>query len=1060
MKLTKLYNEVRPVLRNAYGGKNLQDFVAEAFTNPSFQQELSSILTKGTDLSAFERLINIVSNFIRGLLGLPHKQQAIRSMDDLNTAILSLMAPAPESRNAGELYMAGFDTATKQIDDAIESVPDIQSKQALSAFELLKKTGTGVYDYVFGHLASLPVLTNAAKKYVPNAAILYKTINLQEGDRKKIREYGDKTIHETRAYFAKDPALTEKRVKQFGVLINFSTLNQVDLRLSEKEAGFKYKDDQTKLDAWDKLKQIYDSSLIGDEGRALYDRVFKTYKWLEQQYKGGIYDQLKGSGASEEIATSIIKKLEEQLREMGVVEPYAKLGRPFGNYRLSYYGVNPITNRKEFFVENFSNIFSRNARVKELEMTEGTTDISPWENIKDSNYRNAPPGSYVYGVIQILEKNNVPADVQEQVLQGYVNLLPDQAYLKSAATRKGTLGFNPDATISLEDAFKAASVHIPTSKYRQAFSKLKTELTEDANKAQQENNPNAAEIFAYTKMFYPHIDFAMNPSVEGWAKLATSVGFNYGLGFNASGYVVNMFALPTFVGPYLAGKYVNNYGSTITAYTDTSKAVARSMSVFKNGKSLTKLRTGLNAMGLEGYDFSQGGIPASLRIFEPLQKIMKTNGQFKLNSAERELDLEGYGPDWFAKFNSVSGWFMSHSEQLLRETTIMTDYQMSLANQLKIPMAKLDAAFASGKITPAMMEKAAEDAIATADLLNTGVLAQMSPRIGQKGFGKVALLFRKYSLNQFGVLLNLVDTALKGSAEDKRMARTQLAGIFGNSVLFAGVGGAPFFGTAALLYNLFKEDDDDDLETVVRKAIDERWYGGLGNYIFGAELSSRIGLSNFVFRESFNASESPYLFQTLEQLGGPLVGMGLSAERGMKLIGDGELRRGIELLMPVPFLRNISKSERFSTEGATTLAGDKIIDPVTAKEALFQLLGFTPAQYIQQLEKNASRYRFQNAMKEQRTKLYNRYYKAVKDHDLDAIKQVREDIAEYNRRFPENAISQKTIAQSMKGKERRSAMNLDGFSPVSKQVRNTFIEEDEEWGSVDSLWSDLFEEEE
>jgi len=131
MKLTKLYNEVRPALRNAYGGKNLQDFVAEAFTNPSFQQELSSILTKGTDLSAFERLINIVSNFIRGLLGLPHKQQAIRSMDDLNTAILSLMAPAPESRNAGELYMAGFDTATKQIDDAIENVPDIQSKQAL-----------------------------------------------------------------------------------------------------------------------------------------------------------------------------------------------------------------------------------------------------------------------------------------------------------------------------------------------------------------------------------------------------------------------------------------------------------------------------------------------------------------------------------------------------------------------------------------------------------------------------------------------------------------------------------------------------------------------------------------------------------------------------------------------------------------------------------------------------------------------------------------------------------------------------------------------------------------
>ena len=48
---------------------------------------------------------------------------------------------------------------------------------------------------------------------------------------------------------------------------------------------------------------------------------------------------------------------------------------------------------------------------------------------------------------------------------------------------------------------------------------------------------------------------------------------------------------------------------------------------------------------------------------------------------------------------------------------------------------------------------------------------------------------------------------------------------------------------------------------------------------------------------------------TIEQLGGPVIGVGLSIERGMKDIYEGEVQRGIEAMAPAA-VRNGLKSFR------------------------------------------------------------------------------------------------------------------------------------------------------
>ena len=1055
-KLNNLFNEVKPFLDTAYGATNLQEFVAEAFTNPSFQQKLSSAMGRGQKLSVFERFVNAVSNFVRSLIGMPHKNEGIKDMDNLANTIMSIMAPAPEYRNTGELFMVDARTAAKDIDEVVSSVPSMNTTEAKSNLRVLADSSYGAARSVFSSLASLPVMTEFAKRYIPFANDLINTVRLQEGYRRQLRGKGDALVLDIQKWVGKDAG----KLKAFSDLINYSTRDEVDASLTGKEAEAAYSADKEREDAW--LKWSIEYNKLDATGKELYNKVFgkdgKTgYGYLRNQFMDSFRKQLKATDATDAQVDQAVSALETKLLELGYVDPYARLGRNNGKYRISYTGIDPVTGREELYVENYTNTFQREKRIKELNSDPEQKqrlrgNIARFENLSELSYKGLPPGSFMESVLNILRDNKIDPQVEEEILRTFVNLLPETAYLKGMTKRKGTLGFQ-NAIASISDAYRDASFQLSSSMYRPEFNQFNRELYEFAEKAQREGDKNSDKIKEYRGYLQKHLDFALDPNVENWAKIATSIGFNYNLGGNMSGYVVNMSALPMINAPYIAGKHINNYnGNKTKAYTDTATAFGRAFTMFKNSKSFIK---DINNLGLEGYDFSSNAVPEKLKLFAPLQAEMRDRGQFRQTTVERELDLEGAAYDWFTKLNQMSGWFMSHSEQVLRETTTMAEYQMSLASQLGTTINQLDKAYAAGRITPEMAKKAALDAIDVADLVNSGVMAQMAPPIGKRGLGKPALLFRKYTLNLFGVLMDLANTSIRGSAADKKVARTQLAGVFGGSVIVAGIGGTPFLGTLALLYNLYKDDDDDDLETEIRKVVGERLYGGIGNYVLGASLSSRIGLSDFLFRESFASKDQPYVVQAMELLAGSLFGSALQLERGYKLIGDGEISRGVEAMLPVA-ARNPMKAIRFYSEGVQSLDGDQIMPPVNEKEALFQTLGFAPAEYMQKLEKNSATYRKNRLATQQRSDIYRKYFRAYMDNDLPRMNGVVSQINEYNRKYPEFPISYKDIKRSVANRIKSQQESLDGVT-VNKRLRGRFMDEREEWDSVQSLWGDIFD---
>ena len=235
----------------------------------------------------------------------------------------------------------------------------------------------------------------------------------------------------------------------------------------------------------------------------------------------------------------------------------------------------------------------------------------------------------------------------------------------------------------------------------------------------------------------------------------------------------------------------------------------------------------------------------------------------------------------------------------------------------------------------------------------------------------------------------------------------------------AGVAGLPLMGAAAAIFNTFADEDEDDFEAFMRKMLPGTIYDGLANELLGVDIASRVSMNSLLYRQPFIDKDQAALYTLFEQLGGPVVGTILSVDRGVKLITEqGEVQRGLEAMAPAA-MRNISKYQRFSTEGANTMRGNPIVDDINPYNSFMQLLGFAPADYVENLKINSSERRRQNVVDKRRRKLMRRHNMAKTEGDREEIREVRKKIREFNQSLPAeyrgDAIDDPALESSYKG---------------------------------------------
>ena len=196
-------------------------------------------------------------------------------------------------------------------------------------------------------------------------------------------------------------------------------------------------------------------------------------------------------------------------------------------------------------------------------------------------------------------------------------------------------------------------------------------------------------------------------------------------------------------------------------------------------------------------------------------------------------------------------------------------------------------------------------------------------------------------------------------------------------------------------------------------------YDGLANELLGIDVASRVSMNSLLYRQPFIDKDQSRLWTLAEQLGGPVLGVALGVERGAELLGEGNYQRGFEAIAPAA-MRNVSKSQRFFTEGANTMRGNPIVDDINPYNSFMQLLGFAPADYVENLKINSSERRRKNAVDDRRRKLMRLHNMAKTEGDREGIKSALQKIDEYNDSLPEDyrkesSIKPENLAQSYRG---------------------------------------------
>lgn len=1019
-QLQQLFNDVKDSLDTMYGAQSLDEFVAEAFSNPEFQAKLESISPKGAPLNGWQRFTNTIKNFIRRMVGM--EATSPTAMGEADTLITAILSPSPETRDAGSLYMmSALGKGGEWIDNVIKGRSFLPNGPNVDAFHEFF-TGTVPKAAKKALLGALPghAFSDVAESRIPMADIWKRTIELQSAEEHKALESLNESVKDVNRWYRKQ---TRDVRNTFDMLGPDSSRLQVDPSKPRSEyANKKDKDGNDLGKAWDSLQA--DWKKIGPEGQALYKMMRDTYAKQRDKIQELLGARIDETVDNPETATQLKNEIYKRLAKRGGIDPYFPLHRE-GDYWLSFMGKDPRFGNDEPIVRAFTSKRARDRFIAEHK--DEIKDVKEYGNFRASNFKGLPPTAFTSNIIKTLENAKVDAETIDQVMRLYIDLLPESSFAQAFRTRKGTLGYEGSAVDTFRKKTYSIERQLSSMKYGAKYAKIIAD-TEEHVKATGSDPATvlmADELIARAKL-------AASPQVPKWAKVATSLNFNMFMGLNLSSALVNMTQIPLVVAPYLGGKY---------GLKETTQAIGRATKIIMNSGKDRQIddylstpdkpikRTVKSYLSIDNYDFSK---QPELKHLETLARIADERGQLNHSQMQDALDMDSTDTV-LGRANAVTGFVFHHGERINRQVAMVAAYELEL--QKLVGKGK-----PLSSATQEQMNAAAQEAIFNTEITNGDTSAAAAPRLAQgpSGIGKVMFLFKRYGASMYYMLFKTARQALSSTdPETRKAAMKQLAGIYGSSALLAGVRGVPLFGLMAWMFDMFRDDDEDNAAALAQKWMGETAYKGALNALTGFEISGRVGLSDLIFRDnpySKDLTPTQALFQTL---GGPLLSIADKSFRGFQQIGEGNVERGIEQIAPSA-IGNVMKSIRYATEGTTTLRGDPITGEVGAWNVAGQFFGFAPAEYIQQQEINANIKRIDKATNQQRTKLLKKYYVALREGDADGMRELMSDMADFTQKHPSAAITGKTIRNSMAQHMKTSATMYHGIT-LSKNMRNELL---------------------
>jgi len=626
-------------------------------------------------------------------------------------------------------------------------------------------------------------------------------------------------------------------------------------------------------------------------------------------------------------------------------------------------------------------------------------------------------------IMKIMKDSGAGEDAINDLIQLVVKAMPEASILKSRQKRTGIGGYIDNAAYVFDHVSSNTARQLARMQYGPELQRLVKDMVESTNQARGDANTFGIELI---NEFEGRRQFAMKPTLSGWAQFASSSAFYYNLAGNVSSAAVQTLQTPLIVFPQLGGEY--GFKESYAALKNALKLYTSS-GLTKNVTELTGDVSSQKAMtSIENW-VNQG----KYTQYKGLIDAMKDRGLLVTSTARDALRSENNDSSSYSSTNKLArvttlvGSFMfHHAERMNREITAVAAFDLEMA---KLKNSKLSDA--------EKQAKAIDKALALVEYTHGAGSTLSGPSLGQSDIGKVLMVFKRFAFSMYYMLFDTMMRSLpiKGATGEQleaiKAARKQLAGVYGMSALFAGVKGMPLYWIAEAAYNMFQDEDEDDFDTVMRGFLGDFAFKGPVNYFTNLSIADRVGWTDLLWREQKGSkADASALSQFMETLLGAPYSIADSILRGKDLIAEGQYERGIEAMLPIG-IRNILKGGRYAIEGANTLRGDAVGD-VNGYNAAMQVLGFAPADLMKQYEENAYMTEKGKAIKSIEKNALKKYYAAMREGDVDGMMDAREKLFELGAKYPDLKISEKTINQSVKARERISREMHNGVQLDSK----------------------------
>jgi hypothetical protein len=1040
-QLKELYEFAKRTGLNEYGFKSVEEFVAEAFSNETFQDILKQIpYQKQTDQSLWDKFTELVAKLFKmnNVLGytLANANVIMQAPPAFTGQAATFNSQSKRSVLAGTMPTSpGF---IKFLDRMYEGKPSWAKVKGTMPY-ILKDMGDTLRKRVLG------VLT-------------LRQLNDLVGD----------NISQFRAFISKSEAMLDETNR---ILHSVKGVSD-KWRLYKKNSPEKSKTlsrlmiDATRMsiDPNTTTGTVLDKAWkdIGPEGQAIFNEVRQFYKKQLDAYIESVIEAKKSA-----YRTTLNEDSPEYKAESAEIEKqpdvvnlrnyfkrhtmpvYFPLRR-FGDYSLQVFKGD----KKEFYL--FESAAQRNAVTRYMIKERGIAESDLFEGNSRTETSGKLQDFAFYKELQDLvdagtghSNAELKQNIKDKVEQLYFMLLPDQSVRKAFMNRKDVPGMDED----MLRAFESSATHIAYQHSRFKYAPVLHNLIDSARSDVKDKGLKGTVESDYVNELKERLTIFMNPpEANGLTRGATNLSFLWYMSAPASA-LVNMLGVPAIGLPVLAARY--NWGASSAKIAEYVKKFSSTGFRDQLGQrafpSLSNKPEVLNDLQRRAFD---------QLVAEGLFDMTLTHDI--LDKANRASSAEDGILD---KVSDIVGSPFHAAEKFNREV---------------LGMATFDLAYAKAKKDGYTDEAAFKRAISDAKELTYRSMFDYStlnkPRYFQNQYAKVVLQFKQFSQQMTYLLARsayegiaqpytaeelgdvriqikndhnknkpdlppLTDAELDAAVADhvrqiKTEARNRLAGTLGMTFVFAGATGLPLFSMLSMTMNALQaafgeEDEEWDFENWFKNWADNTFGGVIGDsltrgvvtQVLGADLNSRMGLNDLWFRDQRkNADEVSYVQNLIISLLGPSMGLVINSAEAVKQLNDGHIQRAMETASPA-VLKNIMKGMRYEVEGrAVNLKGDELVGDLSSYESLVQGIGFSPERVAQRQKSNIETKAVEQKILNRKNDLLNAFFMSVDNDDDDLKERVIDKIGSFNRAYPGNAISSDSLMKSIKTRYKNRAM--------------------------------------